>query len=51
MLLDQPTSALDSQSQEKVIKILKETPGTKIMITHRQALLKYCNKVIEVKKI
>ncbi len=51
LLLDEPTSALDAASEEKVINVLKEAKGTKIMITHRQGLLKHVDKVIEVKKI
>lgn len=35
LLLDEPTSSLDSHTEEKVIKILANYKATKIMITHR----------------
>jgi ABC-type bacteriocin/lantibiotic exporter with double-glycine peptidase domain len=34
-----------------VINILHEYKGTKLMITHRQNLLKYFDKIVVVKKV
>lgn len=52
LLLDEPTSSLDSATEEKVINLLNGlTNTTKIMITHRQNLLKYLDQTVEVKRI
>lgn len=51
ILLDEPTSSLDLETERKIAEVLKEYKNcTRIMITHRDALLKYCDDVITIKK-
>ena len=51
LILDEATSALDIVTEEKVINSLKNIDNKKtvIIITHKEASLKWCNRVIEVK--
>jgi ABC-type bacteriocin/lantibiotic exporter with double-glycine peptidase domain len=51
LILDESTSALDSDTQNIIIDgILKYNPNiTIIFVTHREEVLKYCNKIIEIK--
>ena len=55
VLLDEPTALLDSQSQLKVLEIIKElskdrrNPFTALWITHRLEELKYADQVAEMK--
>ncbi len=51
LILDEATSALDIVTEEKVINSLKNINNKKtvIIITHKEASLKWCNRVIEVK--
>ena len=45
LILDEGTSALDEQTEIKIINNLKQLDLTVIMITHQKKLLNYCNKV------
>ena len=50
ILLDEATSALDEETEEKVLKNLKGINGiTLIIISHKQAAKKICNRYIEIK--
>ena len=47
LLLDESTSALDEQTEKKLLENLKQmTDKTVIIVTHRPAALKICNKII-----
>lgn len=48
LILDEATSAMDLQTQERVIDVVSEymKDRTVLMITHRAETLKYCNKVL-----
>ena len=51
LLLDEPTSSLDQIAEEKVMNLLNNLKDTtKIMITHREGLLKHMDKLIMIKK-
>ena len=51
LILDEATNALDSQTETQILNYLFEKMKNKIVIlcTHKKELLKYCNKIIEVK--
>ncbi len=45
LLLDEATSALDTETEEQLLKNLRSmTDRTVLIITHREAVLKYCDK-------
>lgn len=47
LLLDESTSALDEHTEKKLLENLKQmTDKTVLIVTHRPAALKICNKVI-----
>lgn len=52
VILDEPTSAMDNNSEKEICYILKEylKGRTAIIITHRPEILKICNKIIELDK-
>jgi ABC-type multidrug transport system fused ATPase/permease subunit len=52
VILDEPTSSLDSKNKLNVISLIKELEKTKtiILITHDNELLKYTKRIIELKK-
>ena len=51
IILDEPTSSLDDNSKEQVIKFINVFSKNKILllITHDKSLLKYVNRTIELK--
>ena len=51
-LLDEPTSDMDIKSEKRICKILPKylNGKTTIIVTHRQEILKICNKVYELKR-
>lgn len=52
LLLDEATSSLDEITEAKLLDNLKAmTDKTVIIVTHRQAVLKICDKQIDVSKI
>lgn len=48
IFLDEAVSSLDSISQERILKNLKDIPATKIIIAQRMEAVKYCDKIIVV---
>ena len=50
LLMDEATSALDSETEAKVLEnIMKNDPGKVcILTTHRESMLRYCNRVYSV---
>ena len=52
LILDEATNALDKANEEKVLDFIFKKFINKIVVlcTHKKELLKYCNKVIEVKE-
>lgn len=52
MILDEATSALDPQTEKKLLEnLLKGNSHTVIFITHRHAVLDYCDKSLNIEKI
>jgi len=51
LILDESTNALDQNTESKILDLLCKKLEKKIIIlcTHKKDLLKYCNKIIEVK--
>ncbi len=51
LILDEATNALDEITEKKILDYLFKELENKIIITctHKKELLKYCNKIIEVK--
>ncbi len=53
LIADEPTGALDSETAQEFLELLykinKELKKTIIMVTHDKNMLKYCNRVIEIK--
>ena len=52
LILDEATSALDEKTENKILKFLFNNFKDSIIVfcTHKKKLLKYCNKVINVKE-
>lgn len=51
MLLDEATSALDPETEERLLKnILSDRRKTIIFITHRPAVVKYCDQTLHVER-
>lgn len=54
MLLDEPTSSLDSQNEERVMKVLSQLKTIKkktiLMITHRLHLNSFTDTVVYISK-
>ena len=51
MLFDEATSALDPDTERKLLQnILSKRDKTIIFITHRPAVVEYCDQTIEIKK-
>jgi ATP-binding cassette subfamily B protein len=50
IVMDEPTAAIDVNNREIVIKAIKEMSKGKtlLLITHDQALLKACNRVVRI---
>ena len=50
LLLDEATSALDADTERKVLEnILSDHRRTIIFVTHRTAVVDYCNQVLDIK--
>lgn len=50
ILLDEATSALDEETETKVLSRLKELADiTVVIVSHRKAMLEYCNRKIQIK--
>lgn len=53
LLLDEATSALDMETEKRLLDNLHKMPGerqTVIFITHRTAVIEYCNQILQLKK-
>lgn len=51
MLFDEATSALDPDTERNLLQnILSKRNKTIIFITHRPAVMEYCDQTIEIKK-
>lgn len=51
LLLDESTSALDSKTEEELLRSLKSmTDKTVIIVSHKQAAFDFCDKVVYVEK-
>ncbi len=49
LLLDEATSALDADTERQLLeRLLREQRRTVIFVTHRQAVVEYCDQVIHV---
>lgn len=50
LILDESTSALDSSTEEQIVKEIEEHRGDKTLITiaHRLSTLKYCDRVLSL---
>lgn len=48
LVLDEPTSSLDSVTERSLIENILELNLTIIMVTHNKKLLKYCNNFISI---
>ena len=52
MIFDEATSALDPETEKQLLKnILAHHDKTVIFITHRPAVVEYCNQVLSIEKI
>jgi ATP-binding cassette subfamily C protein len=51
MLLDEPTSNLDSLNEGIILKALREEAGerTVLLVTHRKSTMKVCDQVAEMR--
>ena len=51
MILDEATNALDNETEKKILDYIFKKLDNKIIIlcTHKKELIKYCDKIIEVK--
>lgn len=52
LILDEITSALDNETEEELLRRLttSNTGKTLIFVTHRPAVLKYCNNILKIGK-
>lgn len=51
MLFDEATSALDPETERRLLEnLLKNKNKTVIFITHRPALIPYCDRILELKR-
>ena len=51
MILDEATNALDNETEKKILDYIFKKLDNKIIVlcTHKKELIKYCDKIIEVK--
>jgi ABC-type bacteriocin/lantibiotic exporter with double-glycine peptidase domain len=52
LILDESTNSLDSETEKKIFEklLILKNKITIIIVTHKLATLKYCDKVFEIKK-
>lgn len=48
-IFDEFTSALDEENEDKILKYLKKSKNTIIIVSHKNSSLKYCNKIYKMK--
>ena len=46
ILMDEPTTGLDIASEEAIVKILRKTKKTVLIVTHNSNVLKLCDEII-----
>ena len=53
MILDEATSALDLHNEEKILKLISKFKNdtTIIIISHRQSIHLFCDKILNLDKI
>lgn len=51
LLLDEPTSAVDPQTREKMIAFLKELPVTLLAVTHDSKFAEACSRTLFIQKL
>lgn len=50
LLLDECTSALDSETEERLLQNLRDLKGKTILcVSHKEATIQSCNKIIRLK--
>ena len=52
LFLDEPTSSLDPKTEEEFMNVINQFKGKKtiIMISHKEEILKFCDKILKVEK-
>jgi len=48
LILDEPTAGLDIDTEATVLASLKESGATALIVSHREAVLKYADRVVEI---
>lgn len=50
LILDEPTSSLDAETEESIISRLNEFKSiTKLIVSHKESTLKYCSRILRLK--
>lgn len=49
LILDEPTANLDLELKNKILDIIKNHSGIRIIVTHDSTLLQYCTKIVKIK--
>jgi ABC-type multidrug transport system fused ATPase/permease subunit len=50
LILDEPTSSLDSETEESIISSLNEFKNiAKLIVSHKKSTLKYCSRILRLK--
>ena len=49
LILDEFTSALDEESENEILETIKDINKTCIIVSHKKNMLKFCDKVFELK--
>jgi ABC-type multidrug transport system fused ATPase/permease subunit len=50
LILDEFTSALDNETEEKIIENIKNIDKTIVIVSHKKTTLKYCDKIFKLTK-
>lgn len=48
LILDEPTAALDATAEAQVVRAVRRSPATRIVATHREAVVKAADRVIDL---
>lgn len=50
LILDEPTSSLDTETEESIISTLNEFKSiTKLIVSHKESTLRYCSRILRLK--
>jgi ABC-type multidrug transport system fused ATPase/permease subunit len=50
LILDEPTSSLDAETEESIISTLNEFKSiTKLIVSHKESTLRYCSRILRLK--